>query len=45
MNFITSRKEALDVLENYLEKSTTEKCESCWFTTIVSPPVNIGDAI
>jgi hypothetical protein len=28
-----------------LEKSTTEKCQSCWFTTMVSPPVNIGDAI
>ena len=31
--------------EWHLEKSTTEKCGSCWFTTIVSPPVNIGDAI
>ena len=31
--------------EWHLEKSTTEKCESCWFTTIVSPPLNIGDAI
>ena len=28
-----------------LKKSTTVKCESCWFTTMVSPPVNIGDAI
>ena len=28
-----------------LEKSTTVKCESCWFTTMVSPPVNMGDAI
>ena len=28
-----------------LEKSTTTKCESCWFTTMVSPPLNIGDAI
>ena len=31
--------------EWHLEKSTTEKCESCWFTTIVSPPLNIGYAI
>ena len=29
----------------YLEKSTTEKCDSCWFTTIVSPPVDIGSLI
>ena len=28
-----------------LEKSTTVNCESCWFTTMVSPPVNIGDVI
>ena len=28
-----------------LGKSTTARCESCWFTTMVSPPVNIGDAI
>ena len=31
--------------EWHLEKSTTEKCDGCWFTTIVSPPLNIGDAI
>jgi len=31
--------------EWHLEKSSTEKCSNCWFTTIVSPPVNIGDAI
>ena len=29
----------------HLEKSTTEKCDSCWFTTIVSPPVDIGSLI
>ena len=29
----------------HLEKSTTEKCDSCWFTTIVSPPVDIGSVI
>ena len=28
-----------------LEKNTTVNCESCWFTTMVSPPVNIGDVI
>jgi hypothetical protein len=31
--------------EWHLEKSTTDKCNSCWFTTIVSPPVNIGNTI
>ena len=31
--------------EWHLEKSSTKKCNNCWFTTIVSPPVNIGDAI
>ena len=29
----------------HLEKSDTENCTSCWFTTIVSPPINIGNAI
>jgi hypothetical protein len=29
----------------HLEKSSTEKCGSCWFTTIVSPPVIIGNII
>ena len=29
----------------HLEKSSTDECSSCWFTTIVSPPLNIGDAI
>ena len=29
----------------HLEKSSTEKCDSCWFTTIVSPPVIIGNII
>ena len=31
--------------EWHLEKTTTEKCNSCWFTTIVSPPVNKGNVI
>ena len=31
--------------EWHLEKSTTDKCDSCWFTTIVLPPVNIGSTI
>jgi hypothetical protein len=31
--------------EWHLEKGTSEKCNSCWFTTIVLPPVNIGNII
>ena len=31
--------------KKHLEKSSTEKCGSCWFTTIVSPPVIIGNII
>ena len=31
--------------EWHLEKGTSEKCNSCWFTTIVLPPVNIGNTI
>ena len=31
--------------EWHLEKNSSEKCESCWYTTIVSPPVNIGNTI
>ena len=31
--------------EWHLEKSITDQCNNCWFTTIVSPPVNIGDTI
>ena len=29
----------------HLEKSTTEQCSNCWFTTIVSPPTNVGNTI
>ena len=42
---LITKKKKIYFYEWHLEKSTTEKCESCWFTTIVSPPVNIGDAI
>jgi hypothetical protein len=31
--------------EWHLEKSSIEKCNSCWFTTIVSPPVSKGNTI
>ena len=29
----------------HLEKSTTDQCSNCWFTTIVSPPTNVGNTI
>jgi len=31
--------------EWHLEKSTTKNCNSCWFTTIVSPPIEKGNII
>ena len=31
--------------EWHLEKSTTNNCNSCWFTTIVSPPIEKGNII
>ena len=31
--------------EWHLEKSSNEKCKSCWYTTIVSPPINIRNSI
>ncbi|MDC0513950.1 hypothetical protein OAN67_02980 [Pelagibacteraceae bacterium] len=29
----------------HLEKSSTDECSSCWFTTIVSPPTDKGNTI
>ena len=31
--------------EWHLEKSTTNNCTNCWFTTIVSSPINKGNII
>ena len=31
--------------EWHLEKSTTDACSNCWFTTIVSPPSEKGNTI
>jgi hypothetical protein len=42
---LITKKKKIYFYKWHLEKSTTEKCDSCWFTTIVSPPLNIGDAI
>jgi hypothetical protein len=29
----------------HLEKSTTDQCSNCWFTTIVSPPTDKGNTV
>ena len=29
----------------HLEKSTIDECNNCWFTTIVSPPIDKGNTI
>ena len=31
--------------EWHLEIGSTENCNNCWFTTIVSPPINKGNTI
>ena len=31
--------------EWHLEKSTIDECSDCWYTTIVSPPINKGNTI
>ena len=31
--------------EWHIEIGSTEKCKNCWFTTIVSPPINKGNTI
>ena len=42
---LISKEKKMYFYEWHLEKSTTDKCDGCWFTTIVLPPVNIGDTI
>ena len=42
---LISKDKKMYFYEWHLEKSTTDKCDSCWFTTIVLPPVNIGNTI
>jgi hypothetical protein len=31
--------------EWHIEIGSTEKCKNCWFTTLVSPPINKGNTI
>ena len=42
---LISKDKKMYFYEWHLEKSSTDKCNSCWFTTIVSPPTNKGDTI
>jgi hypothetical protein len=42
---LISRNKKMYFYEWHLEKSTTDECNNCWFTTIVSPPTNKGNTI
>ena len=42
---LISKKKKKYFYEWHLEKSTTDACSNCWFTTIVSPPTDKGDTI
>ena len=35
---LISKEKKMYFYEWHLEKSTTDECSNCWFTTIVSPP-------
>ena len=42
---LISKDKKMYFYEWHLEKSTTDECDNCWFTTIVSPPTNKGNTI
>jgi len=42
---LISKEKKMYFYEWHLEKSTTEECNNCWFTTIVSPPADKGNII
>ena len=42
---LISKDKKMYFYEWHLEKTTINECNSCWFTTIVSPPTNKGDTI
>ena len=42
---LISKKKKMYFYEWHLEKSTTDACSNCWFTTIVSPPSEKGNTI
>jgi hypothetical protein len=45
IKLINSSQNEMYFYEWHLEKSTTDECNNCWFTTIVSPPTNKGNTI
>jgi hypothetical protein len=42
---LISKDKKMYFYEWHLEKTTINECNSCWFSTIVSPPTNKGDTI
>ena len=42
---LISKDKKMYFYEWHLEKTTIDECNSCWFTTIVSPPTNKGNTI
>jgi hypothetical protein len=42
---LISKEKKMYFYEWHLEKSTTDQCSNCWFTTIVSPPTDKGNTI
>tara|TARA_B110000444_G_scaffold251431_1_gene279283 strand:- start:32 stop:490 length:459 start_codon:yes stop_codon:yes gene_type:complete len=42
---LISKEKKIYFYEWHLEKSITAECGNCWFTTIVSPPINKGNTI
>jgi len=42
---LISKEKKMYFYEWHLEKTTTNNCSNCWFTTIVSPPIEKGNTI
>ena len=42
---LISKEKKMYFYEWHLEKTTTNNCSNCWFTTIVSPPIERGNTI
>ena len=42
---LISKEKKMYFYEWHLEKSTIDECSNCWFTTIVSPPIDKGNTI
>ena len=42
---LISKEKKMYFYEWHLERSSTDECSNCWFTTIVSPPTDKGNII